>query len=90
MLGSNPLAESSPGRVDAEGKSKGRGGRVPPARHLPLAFGHNAINPGGLEAVPPRCPTVVCSFKNQAIPNNRLRYLRWAKTIWSNEGDWTF
>ena len=25
-------------------------------RHLPLAFGHNAINPGGLGAEPPRCP----------------------------------
>ena len=47
MLGSNPLAEATLRRVDAEGKCNGRGGRESPARHLPLAFGHNAINPGG-------------------------------------------
>ena len=62
MLGSNPLAESSPRRVDAEGKCNGRGGRESPARHLPLAFGHNAINPGGLGAEPPRTPSFFCSF----------------------------
>jgi hypothetical protein len=61
MLGSNPLAESSPRRVDAEGKCNGRGGRESPARHLPLAFGHNAINPGGLGAEPPRTPSI-CLF----------------------------
>lgn len=71
--------ESSLRRVDAVSKCKGRGGRVPPARHLPLAFGHNTINAGGLGAEPTRCPTVVCSFNTQAKPNNRLRYLRWAK-----------
>ena len=61
MLGSNPLAESSPRRVDAEGKCNGRGGRESPARHLPLAFGHNAINPGGLGAEPLRTPNI-CLF----------------------------
>ncbi len=50
-------------------------------RHLPLCFRHIAINPRGLGAEPPRCPTVVCPFNNQAKPNNRLRYLSWAKTI---------
>ena len=54
MLGSNPLAESSPRRVDAEGKCNGRGGRESPARHLPLAFGHNAINPGGFGGRAPK------------------------------------
>ena len=61
MLGSNPLAESSPRRVDAEGKCNGRGGRESPARQVPLAFGHNAINPGGLGAEPPRTPSI-CLF----------------------------
>ena len=31
---------------------------------LILAFGHIAINPGGLGAEPPRRPTVVCSFNH--------------------------
>ena len=31
-----------------------RGGRKSPARQVPLAFGHNALNPGGLGAEPPR------------------------------------
>ena len=62
MLGSNPLAESSPRRVDAEGTCNGRGGRESPARQVPLAFGHNAINPGGLGAEPPRTPSIFCSF----------------------------
>ena len=29
---------------------------------MPLAFGHNAINPGGLGAAPPRRTASVCSF----------------------------
>ena len=64
MLGSNLLAEATLRRVDAEGKCNGRGGRESPARHLPLAFGHNAINPGGLGAEPPRRPTVDFSFNH--------------------------
>ena len=49
-------------RVEAEGKCNGRGGRESPARQVPLAFGHNAINPGGLGAEPPRTPSIFCSF----------------------------
>ena len=62
MLGSNPMAEATLRRVDTEGKCNGRGGRDSPARHLPLAFGHNAINAGGLEARPQGGPASVCSF----------------------------
>jgi hypothetical protein len=40
--------------LDTEGKCNGRGGREFPALQVPLAFGHNAINPGGLGAQPPR------------------------------------
>jgi len=29
---------------------------------LPLAFGHNAINPGGLGAEPSRTPSILCLF----------------------------
>ena len=45
-----------------------------------LAFGRNAIDPGGFGAEPPRRPASVCSFTKQAKPNQRLRYLRRAKT----------
>lgn len=62
MLGSNPLAESSQRRVDAEGKCKGRGGRESPARHLPVAFGYNGINPWGSGAKPPRRTATFFSF----------------------------
>ena len=40
--------------LDAAGKCNGRGGREFPALQVPLAFGHNAINPGRLGAQPPR------------------------------------
>ena len=37
-------------------------GSEPPARHLLLAFGHNALNPGCFGAEPPKHPAVACSF----------------------------
>ena len=54
MLGSTPLAEATLRRVDADDKCIGRGGRAPPARHLPLAFDHNAINPRGFGGRAPK------------------------------------
>ena len=72
---SYPLAESSPRRVDAEGKCNGRGGRESPARQVPLAFGHNAINPGGLGAEPPRrTASFVHSFTKLNLTNVYATY----------------
>ena len=45
-------------------------------RQVPLASGHNAINPGGLGAEPPRRPSSLLSFFYQTKPKQRLRYLR--------------
>ena len=44
-------------------------------QYLPLAFGHNAINPGGLGAEPSRTPSILCLFIYETKPNQRLRYL---------------
>ena len=72
-------------RLDRFSCQKGK--LIPNAHSLRSSFGLRITQPnqnskfswGRTE--PTRSPTFVGSFKNQAKPNNRLRYLSWAKTI---------